>query len=282
LLKNAADQEPSFATVGGDLAYANDVLTNYTRWDAWLQACQKFMVTPKGFTIPMVLAIGNHDVRGGSGHSPTDAQFYFRYFAQEEKRSYYSRRFGKNLVIYLRDSGHISRHAPQQSQWLEEQMEGDREFPVRFAIYHVPLYPTFRADSGAGSVAGRDAWVQIFDKHRLTAAFEHHDHVFKRIKSLREYRPDPNGTLYLGDGCWEMPARPLVNQPAWYHEKAASLQHFWRVDESKNRVEYSAISKEGQVFDVYPPDTKGAKDAENVIASLINPPKATSPSAIKK
>jgi len=39
------------------------------------------MVTPKGFTIPMVLAIGNHEVRGGSGNSPTNAVFYSRYFA---------------------------------------------------------------------------------------------------------------------------------------------------------------------------------------------------------
>src|SRR5438477_10369701 len=46
LLKHAAQQEPNFATVGGDLAYAGDMLTNYTRWDVWLDAWEQCMVTP--------------------------------------------------------------------------------------------------------------------------------------------------------------------------------------------------------------------------------------------
>src|ERR1051326_3928689 len=39
-LQQAARHEPKFAAVGGDIAYANDRLTNYTRWDAWLDAWQ--------------------------------------------------------------------------------------------------------------------------------------------------------------------------------------------------------------------------------------------------
>ena len=269
LLKHAARQEPNFATVGGDIAYAGDILTNYARWDAWLDAWEQCMVTPKGFTIPMVLAIGNHEVRGGVGHSPTNAVFYFSYFAQGQQRSYYSRKFGENFVIYLLDSGHLTRHAPEQAGWLDAQMEADANVPFHFAVYHVPLYPTYRSFGGAGSVAGRNAWLPIFDKYHLTAAFEHHDHVFKRTKLLRNNAPDPHGTLYLGDGCWGMPARPLGNNRPWYEEKAASLQHFWRVDVSKTRVEYRAINKEGKVFDVYPADIRGAKEAEEVFSSLI-------------
>ena len=70
LLKAAARQEPRFAVVGGDLSYANDAATNYTRWDVWLDGWEKHMVTPKGYTIPMVLAIGNHGlpVRGNIAH----------------------------------------------------------------------------------------------------------------------------------------------------------------------------------------------------------------------
>src|ERR1043166_7120659 len=69
-LQQAARHEPKFVAVGGDIAYANDRFTNYTRWDAWLDAWQQGMVTPKGFTVPMVLAIGNHDAHG-FGSSPT-------------------------------------------------------------------------------------------------------------------------------------------------------------------------------------------------------------------
>ena len=115
----------------------------------------------------------------------------------------------------------------------------------------------------------RTAWLSIFDKHRLTAGLEHHDHVFTRTKLLRNGAPDPEGTLYVGDGCWGMPARKVDPGVRWYQVKAASLQHFWVVDVSRDRVEYRAISKEGKVFDVYPPDARGAKRADRVYNALL-------------
>jgi hypothetical protein len=272
LLQQAAQQEPKFGVVGGDIAYAGDRLTNYKLWDAWLDAWEQQMVTPNGFSIPMVLAIGNHEVRSGAEFSGTNSAFYFGYFAQQRDRSYYSRKFGKNFVIYLLDSGHLAHHGPEQAAWLDAQLEADREFPYHFAVYHVPLYPAYRLYEGAGSVAGRDAWLPIFDKHHLTTAFEHHDHVFKRTKLLRNNQPDPKGTLYLGDGCWGQNSRKVSDPHKWYEEKAASIQHFWLVDVAKDRVEYRAINKEGKVFDVYPPDANGAKEAEKVFESLAPPP----------
>jgi len=272
LMSQAARQEPNFAVVGGDIAYAGDQLTNYTRWDVWLAGWEEQMVSPKGLTIPMVLAIGNHELRKEAQLSGTNSLFYFGYFAQQPDRSYYSRKFGENFVIYALDSGHLSPHGPQQAAWLDAELEADLKFPFHFAVYHVPLYPTKRAYDGGGSVAGRNAWLPVFDKHQLTTAFEHHDHVFKRTKLLRNNQPDSRGTLYLGDGCWGQGARPLDNTvPRWYHEKVASIQHFWLVDVSKDRVEYRAINKDGKVFDVYPPDSRGAEDAEKVFLSLAKP-----------
>jgi purple acid phosphatase-like protein/calcineurin-like phosphoesterase family protein len=268
LMRQAALQEPNFAVVGGDIAYAGDVLTNYSLWDLWLDGWEQCMVTPKGFTIPMVLAIGNHEVRGGVGHSPTNAVFYFRYFAQVHDRSYYSRKFGKNFVIYLLDSGHITPHGGEQATWLDAELEADRNFPFHFAVYHVPLYPAYRPFEGGGSVAGRNAWLPIFDKHHLTTGFEHHDHVFTRTKLLCNNQVDSQGTLYLGDGCWGQGARKVGKERRWYEVKAASLQHFWLVDVSRNRIEYRAINKEGKIFDVFPPDANGAKDAEMIFQSL--------------
>jgi len=268
LLQQAAKLSPAFGVVGGDLAYANDALTNYTKWDAWIDHWQTNMVTPAGYTIPMVLAIGNHEVRGGM--TLTNARFYFQYFAQNHERSYYSRTFGQNLVMLLLDSGHISPHDGEQAAWLDAQLTAHRDKPHKFAVYHVPLYPSHRAYDGGSSVAGRKSWLPIFDQHRLTAAFENHDHTFKRTLPLRENKPDPGGTLYLGDGCWGMPARTVDAKRSWYEAKAASIQHFWCVDVSRNRVEYRAINKEGKVFDVYPPSAAEAKEAERVYEALKN------------
>lgn len=268
LLRQAARREPNFGVVGGDLAYANDRMTNYNRWDIWLDAWEQCMVTPKGFTVPMVLAIGNHELGNRVPGSRDDGRFYFGYFAQDQERSYYSRKFGKNLVMYLLDSGHMTPHGPEQAAWLDTQLTADRDFPQRFAVYHVPLYPSYRPYEVTNSVAGRKAWLPIFDKHHLTTAFEHHDHTFKRTKLLRDGQVDRHGTLYLGDGCWGQNPRPVSKERRWYEEKAASLQHFWLVDVSRSRVEYRAINQDGKVFDVYPPNASGAKEAEKVFQSL--------------
>ena len=86
---------------------------------------------------------------------------------------------------------------------------------------------------------------------------------------LRENKPNRRGTLYLGDGGWGMNTRKVEPELRWYEEKAASIQHFWRVDVTRSRVEYRAINKEGKVFDVYPPNAAGAKAAEEVYEALL-------------
>lgn len=262
LLRESAKMSPDFGVVGGDLAYANDALANYAKWDAWLDHWETNMVTPAGDTIPMVLAIGNHEVGNGA------ANFYLRYFAQNGERTYYTRTFGKTVVMFLLDSGHLSPPGGEQAAWLDAQLGLHRDVPNKFAVYHVPLYPSVRAFEGGGSAAGRKAWLPLFDRHRLTAAFENHDHAFKRTRLLRENQPDPQGTLYLGDGCWGMAARKVDAQLRWYEAKAGSVQHFWCVDASRREVEYRAIDKTGRVFDVYPPTARGASAAETVYESL--------------
>ncbi len=275
LLQQSAKLSPAFGVVGGDIAYANDALTNFAKWDAWLDHWETNMVTPAGYTVPMVLAIGNHEVRGGTSAFMTNAQFFFRYFAQDHERSYCTRTFGKNVAMFLLDSGHISPHGGEQAAWLDAQLLAQRKVPNKFAVYHVPLYPSVRAFDGGGSVQGRQAWLPIFDQHHLTTAFEHHDHAFKRTPLLRENKSDPHGTLYLGDGCWGMAARKVDAERRWYEAKAASLQHFWCVDVNRSKVEYRAVDKTGQVFDVYPPNAAGAKAADKIYESLMRPKPAT-------
>lgn len=266
LLQQSAKMSPAFGVVGGDIAYANDMLTNYARWDAWLDHWQTNMITPAGYTIPMVLAIGNHEVRGGM--TPTNARFYLKYFAQAGERSYYARTFGKNIAMLLLDSGHLSKHDGEQAEWLDAQLSAHRNYPHRMAVYHVPMYPSHRAYDGSGSTNARLAWLPLFDKHRLTVAFENHDHTFKRTHLMQNSQPHPHGTLYLGDGCWGMGARTVDKELRPYLAKAASIQHFWCVDVTRRRVEYRAVNKVGQIFDVYPANARGAKAAEAVYESL--------------
>jgi hypothetical protein len=66
LLVQAAAQAPDFAMIGGDIAYVNGKVGDSGKWDIWLRSWANLMVTPEGFMIPVALAVGNHEVRGGS------------------------------------------------------------------------------------------------------------------------------------------------------------------------------------------------------------------------
>ncbi len=120
LIGIAGEKDPLFAVIGGDLAYANGRLSSHRRWDRWLENWQENFVSPDGFMIPMVLAVGNHEVRGGYGQLPEDAPFYFGYFKQAggENRAYFSMRFGANVAIYVLDSGHVSTHGGEQAHGI--------------------------------------------------------------------------------------------------------------------------------------------------------------------
>jgi hypothetical protein len=122
---------------------------------------------------------------------------------------------------------------------------------VKFAVYHQPLYPAHRDFNGSEAVAGRKYWAPVFDEHHLTAAFEHHDHVFKRSKLIKNNAISPDGTLYLGDGCFGQDPRSVNTTTPWYLEKASSTAHFWVVDVLKDGVRFRAVDTDGKVFDEY-------------------------------
>ncbi len=252
LLAQAAAQSPLFGLVGGDLAYANAIADNYELWDRWLQNWQETMVTPDNRLVPMVLAVGNHDVDNRS--DPPSAPFFSHYFPQG-RDSYFSRRVGTNLALFVLDSGHLVPHGGAQATWLADQLEASRKVPFRFAVYHVPLYPGYRPFTATRSHLGRHHWGRLFDQFGLTAAFENHDHMLKRSKLLRGGEVAADGTLYLGDGCFGRTSR-IVKGPRqvdrsrrWYLEKAATGAHFWRVDVAAGEVRYVALDADGKMLD---------------------------------
>ena len=271
LHRHAAAYEPQFALVGGDVAYVNGDLAAVQRWDAWFDQWAEGMVTPSGLTVPLVLAVGNHEVQGGYLGGAEAAPFFFGFFPQtprEAPRSYFRRTFGSNVAVYALDTGHVVAHGGEQAAWLDRALAADAGVPHRFALYHVPLYPSHRAYDGGGSVQGRAAWSPLFDRHALTAAFENHDHTFKRTHRLRGDSLDAAGTLYLGDGAWGRGDRPVDLSQRWYHAKAGALRHVWVVDVEADEVTYRAFDVDGRLLDVYPSGSAQADLADAYFATL--------------
>jgi hypothetical protein len=249
LLDQAAAQEPHFAVIGGDIAYADGVLRNVSRWDAWFENWCQRMITPKGYTIPAVLAIGNHEVRGSYGKTPTQAPFFFGFFAQSGTQSYFVRTYGPDLALFVLDTGHVTSHGGAQTTWLDRELGKHSNRRYRMAAYHVPLYPGHRSYNGSYSALGRKHWAPLFDRHQLTVALENHDHVLKRTHPILGGKVHPSGTVYLGDGCWGRSARSVENPLRWYLAHAEPKRHIWVLDIASQSLVARAIDMSGNEVD---------------------------------
>jgi hypothetical protein len=219
------------------------------------------MRAPDGRLIPLVAAIGNHDRKDGPSSDPDEvAPFFTGFLYQDDNgRSYFARRFGPRMALFVLDSGHLAPHDGAQADWLEAQLRASADVPVRFALYHVALFPARQPISELVE-AGRAHWLPLFDAFRLTAAFEHHGHLHKRTLPLRAGSPvgDGTGTVFFGDGNWgKSRARKGVPERAYLAASFPS-RHFWQVTVSPQGVRYQAIDGFGRVFDRAGQDASGA------------------------
>ena len=74
-VKAMASRAPNFALLGGDLAYANG--QSWERWLDWIEEYADHAVSEDGYSIPFIVAIGNHEVNGGYGKTPKEAPMFY-------------------------------------------------------------------------------------------------------------------------------------------------------------------------------------------------------------
>lgn len=252
----AAAWDPLFGLVGGDCAYGNGV--DPEAWRRFLKLWHDHMLAPDGRTIPMLCAIGNHEVEGSYGRPKANAPFFYALFGPlyPNRGTYQTLDFGEYLTLFLLDSGHTAKHGGQQTKWLAAALEDRPDVPHRFAVYHVPAYPSHRPFEGPYSIPAREHWVPLFEQHRISAAFEHHDHTYKRTHPLIHGEPHPDGVLYLGDGAWGRTPR-TVNSELPYLAVAKSTRNVIRVTiDPSGTQKYLAVDENGLVLDKYPAEAE--------------------------
>jgi hypothetical protein len=251
----AAQTSPMFVVLGGDIAYAwNHRGSDPSRYLTWLKTWSKTMVTPEGNLIPLLTTIGNHDVRRGYEQSPAQAPMYYALFGTPGFKGHRVIDFGSYMSFLFLDSGHTHPIAEEQTAWLEMTLKRRQDVKSKFATYHVGAYPSYRPQHLPISSSIRKWWVPLFEKYGLTAAFENHDHTYKRTHLIKKNEIDPTGVLYMGDGCWGVARarEPHTPQQLWYLAKSAAQRHFILVTLTKERRLYQAISSPaGVVFDEF-------------------------------
>ncbi len=256
MAKKIASTAPQFFLLGGDIAYSvkekRDGIDKFDRWLGFLQIWTRCMKAPDGCLIPLIPAIGNHEVVGYYDRTPDKAQFFYALFACPGPQGYKLLTFGKYMAISILDTNHTHPIAGAQTEWLRDAMRKSYSFTHRFAIYHVPAYPSVRYFRLKESCAVRKHWVPLFERYSLHAAFENHEHCYKRTHPLIDNCEHPKGVLYFGDGS--LGVKPRIPKRAGrtsYLAKTKSRRQFLQVTITKDARYYEAIASDGEIIDSY-------------------------------
>ncbi len=239
--------DPLFVVIGGDIAYAVNSnpfrfrSTPIKQWFSFLKSWKEEMISFNGQVIPFLIVPGNHDL------SPDNSELFFDLFAFPEKQLYRAVDFGAYLSLILLDSGHFEPIVGTQTEWLEQTLGQRRHIPFQFAVYHIAAYPSVYSFTGKIPEQIRTHWCPLFDQYNLPAAFEHHNHAYKRTVPIRENKADERGVVYLGDGCWG--AAPRRPHDAWYLAEHKAINNVFTIEISGETAKIKAIDLQGEPID---------------------------------
>ncbi len=268
--RTAVEHDPDFIIWGGDLADTNAQPEAVLRWQQWFTAIDRTLRTQSRRVIPLLVAIGNHDVKKGYYHQheeyePTDswrrrlAPEFYELFAFPGQPGYGVLDFGDYLSVILLDSAHTNPIAGTQTAWLEKTLKERSGRAHLLPIYHIPAYPSVKDYHGRNETEVRKHWPPLFDRYRIPTAFEHHNHAYKRTHPITAEAVKTGGTVYLGDGAWGVAPR-TGHDPAktWYLEKVAAKRHAILLTLNGTRQDFKVFASDGTLLDEYQtPDATG-------------------------
>lgn len=251
----AALQDPNFVLIGGDLAYDNG--KSPATFTKFLKNYRSTMVDSQQRLIPMISCIGNHEVVGGYSTRREDAPQYLSVFdGLFAERTFATLDFGDYLSLVLLDSNHLTPVAGEQTDWLAKTLADRQELPHLIVANHVPAYPSYRSPIGPEGKKGtgedqRQHWSPLFERYKVDAVLEHHDHAFKRTLPLTDGHFDRNGVVYLGDGSWGKLRAPKTPEERPYLAKVAQAYHMTLHSLQGESRFHLAMEDSGRVADIY-------------------------------
>ncbi len=263
----AMQYDPDFIAWGGDLAYADGLEERLYRWYEWFDRVRDDLITEQGRVVPIVLAIGNHDVIDHHYHGdedPTDEMrkekgpYFYSLFAFPGQPGYGVLDFGNYLSLISLDTAHSNPIGVGQTQWLEEILQEREGTPHIIPFYHKAAYPSHRVEVGGEPTQPfplqiRKHWVPLFEKYGVRVALDNDDHTYKRTYPLRNDLVDPSGIVYIGDGAWGVQARdPKTPEEVWYLKRSARKNHAIIVTLHGAHQHFLMVNNKGEIIDEYP------------------------------
>ncbi len=267
-----AVKNPDFIVLGGDIAYTygragifQGPSGQLTRWQTFFKGWKK-MVTEDGRMIPLMAVLGNHDVRASGLDPHSYRTLFYELFALPEKGTpFRTLDCGDYLSVMLLDTGHSYHIEGKQTEWLKQSLAKREEVQFKLAAYHVGAYPAVYPFEGDVPKLIRQEWCPLFEMYRVQAAFEHHNHAYKRTFPIKGNAVDPKGVIYMGDGSWGVSPRRVKNAGAWYLAKGEKTNAVCLVTLDRDLGKIEALTNRGEIIDevIFLP-----KDREVVVNEL--------------
>ncbi len=253
--------DPSFLMIGGDLSYSDSRVDQISLEYEYFENFHTRFRSPDGRLIPIVVAIGNHEMRRAyvSGYpyiQDTDAWrdreaiYFFRPYAFPGQPGYNVLDFGDYLSLLALDTDHANPIEGAQTDWLADRLDERRQVRHLLPVYHVPAYPSHRSLDDARNTKIRELWVPLFESAGVHMAFEHHDHTFKRTAPLLNGQIDADGIVFLGDGAWGVATRlPRHAETDPHLQVAQEVHHVFLVTLTDTGRLVQAVDVHGVIFD---------------------------------
>jgi hypothetical protein len=188
VISRAAKEGPDFFVYSGD--FVNAELSEY-EWDLFFDLADELLITDEGRRIPIIPAIGNHEVVNGYGGNQTLAPFYYQRFRLPEPKNYYFIQYSPDLLVISLDSNHSSPIDGVQAAWLEEVLERYKDVTWKIVQYHDGAW----WGNESMYVKMRAFWIPLFEKYRVTLVHNGHSHSYKRttqISNIGSYSKEIN------------------------------------------------------------------------------------------
>ncbi len=221
-------------------AHGGDYIRTGTRLDEWSRwmTDHELTVGPEGRLLPIIPARGNHDL--GELFNEVFA------FPAKERTNYYAINLSPQVrFLTLNTETSI---AGDQTTWLEAELKASRpNHRWLLAQYHKPAFPAVKPPW-----MNLTHWVPLFEKYNLDLACEGDGHNIKRTAPIRNFKIDPTGVVYIGEGGLGVGQRtPKTDR--WYlrppHAKTGSAHHVQLLTFDEEKITYRVVLLGGKLFD---------------------------------
>lgn len=232
--QSKAERPPALA-----LAHGGDFIADGRRlneWSRWLSD-HELTVGPTGRLLPVIVARGNHDI---------GPLFNEIFDFPPDDTNYYAMDITPS-VRFVTLNTQASTAGDQQS-WLDSELAAARP-KHRWIVcqYHIPAFPAVKVPSGA-----LQSWVPLFEKYNVDLVCEADGHCIKRTPPLRDFKIDPTGVVYIGEGGLGVGQRtPKADR--WYlnspQAKTGAEHHVNLLTFTRDGLTSRTILMDGSVFD---------------------------------